>query len=57
MINLLFCLSAADKKDHMQSLEDIIRLEEELSFRKKIAEINSKEEIAEILEEYKRLRR
>ena len=56
-VNLLFCLSAADKKDHMQSLEDIIRLEEEFSFRKKMAETNSKEEITEILDKYKRFRR
>ena len=55
-VNLLFCLSAADKKDHMQSLEDIIRLEEEFSFRKKMAETNSKEEITEILDKYKRVR-
>ena len=56
-VNLLFCLSAVDKKDHVQSLEDIIRLEEEFSFRKKMAETNSKEEITEILDKYKRFRR
>ena len=56
-VNLLFCLSAVDKKDHVQSLEDIIRLEEEFSFRKKMAETNSKEEITEILNKYKRFRR
>ena len=56
-VNLLFCLSAADKKDHIQSLEDIIRLEEEFSFRKKMAETESKEGITEILDKYKRFRR
>ena len=56
-VNLLFCLSAVDKKDHVQSLEDILRLEEEFSFRKKMAETNSKEEITEILDKYKRFRR
>ena len=56
-VNLLFCLSAVDKKDHVQSLEDIIRLEEEFSFRKRMAETNSKEEITEILDKYKRFRR
>ena len=56
-VNLLFCLSAVDKKDHVQSLEDIIRLEEEFSFRKKLENISSKEEILEILNEYKKLRR
>lgn len=56
-VNLLFCLSAIDKKDHVQSLEDIIRLEEEFSFREKMADINSKEEITKILNRYKRYRR
>jgi mannitol operon transcriptional antiterminator len=56
-VNLLFCLSAVDKRDHIQSLADIIRLEEEFSFRKKMADINSKEEIMEILDRYKRFRR
>ena len=56
-VNLLFCLSAINKKDHIQSLEDILILEEEFSFRKKLENISSKEEILEILNEYKKLRR
>ena len=56
-VNLLFCLSAINKKDHIQSLEDILILEDEFSFRKKLENISSKEEILEILNEYKKLRR
>ena len=56
-VNLLFCLAAENKKDHVQSLEDILILEEKFSFRKKLENISTKKDILEILNEYKRLGR
>ena len=56
-VNLLFCLAAKNKKDHVQSLEDILILEEKFSFRKKLENISTKKDILEILNEYKRLGR
>ena len=56
-VNLLFCLAAENKKDHVQSLEDILILEEKFSFRKKLESISTKKDILDILNEYKRLGR
>ena len=56
-VSLLFCLSAVNKKDHIQSLEDILILEEEFSFRKKLKNVNSKKDILKILNDYKKLGR
>ena len=50
-------MAAENKKDHVQSLEDILILEEKFSFRKKLENISTKKDILEILNEYKRLGR
>ena len=52
-VNLLFCLSAVNRKDHSQSLKDILVMEERFSFKERLRDINSRENILSILKEYK----